>query len=258
MQIDWITVSAQIVNFLILVWLLHRFLYQPVIRAMDRREQRVAERLNNAEQREQQAQEQRLQYENKVQELSRQREAILLTAKEEAEQEKLKLLDQAREEVNEQRKHWQWQMEQEKQEFLSNLRHQGATAIQSIARKALSDLANVKLEEHIVEAFIQRLKSLDKESRKTFSDSSGPMRIATVFELDASDRGRITRAVHDYIAEGMDTEYTQSPELLCGIEMSSGARQLSWNLADYLNELAGRVEQAFAPVEAAPMESAQE
>ncbi len=49
MAIDWITVSAQIVNFLILVWLLKHFLYQPIIRAMDRREQRVSERLNEAQ-----------------------------------------------------------------------------------------------------------------------------------------------------------------------------------------------------------------
>ena len=44
MQIDWITVAAQIVNFLILVWLLQHFLYGPITRAMQRREQRIAER----------------------------------------------------------------------------------------------------------------------------------------------------------------------------------------------------------------------
>ena len=48
MAIDWVTVSAQIVNFLLLVWLLKRFLYQPVLSAMDRREQDIAERLGAA------------------------------------------------------------------------------------------------------------------------------------------------------------------------------------------------------------------
>ena len=55
MAIDWMTVSAQIVNFLLLVWLLKRFLYQPVLSAMDRREQDIAERLGAALDREQQA-----------------------------------------------------------------------------------------------------------------------------------------------------------------------------------------------------------
>jgi F-type H+-transporting ATPase subunit b len=66
MQIDWLTVIAQIVNFLILVWLLKRFLYHPVITAMDRREQRIAERLQLAEQREQAAIESRQDYENRI------------------------------------------------------------------------------------------------------------------------------------------------------------------------------------------------
>ena len=57
MQIDWFTVVAQIVNFLILVWLLKKFLYGPIIRAMDDRERRIASRLEEANARERQAQE---------------------------------------------------------------------------------------------------------------------------------------------------------------------------------------------------------
>ena len=49
MLIDWFTVSAQIVNFLILVWLLQRFLYRPILDAIDAREQRVAAALTKAE-----------------------------------------------------------------------------------------------------------------------------------------------------------------------------------------------------------------
>ena len=49
MLIDWFTVAAQAVNFLILVWLLKRFLYKPILGAMDAREQRIASRLRQAE-----------------------------------------------------------------------------------------------------------------------------------------------------------------------------------------------------------------
>jgi flagellar biosynthesis/type III secretory pathway M-ring protein FliF/YscJ len=48
MQIDWLTVAAQIVNFLVLVWLLQRFLYRPITRAMARREERIETRLSEA------------------------------------------------------------------------------------------------------------------------------------------------------------------------------------------------------------------
>ncbi|HQU90423.1 MAG TPA: F0F1 ATP synthase subunit B, partial [Denitromonas sp.] len=49
MLIDWFTVVAQLLNFLILVWLLKRFLYQPVLDAIDAREQRIAKELAQAD-----------------------------------------------------------------------------------------------------------------------------------------------------------------------------------------------------------------
>ena len=48
MLIDWFTVVAEIVNFLILLWLLKRFLYKPVLNAMDKREATIASRENEA------------------------------------------------------------------------------------------------------------------------------------------------------------------------------------------------------------------
>jgi len=43
-QIDWLTVAAQITNFLVLVWLLHRFLYQPITNAMEQRQAQIEKR----------------------------------------------------------------------------------------------------------------------------------------------------------------------------------------------------------------------
>jgi len=69
MQIDWFTVVAQIVNFLILVGLLKKFLYGPIIRAMDDRERRIASRLEEANARERQAQEEVQSYRQKREDL---------------------------------------------------------------------------------------------------------------------------------------------------------------------------------------------
>ena len=55
MLIDWFTVIAQVVNFLILVWLLKRFLYRPILDAIDDREQRIATKIASAEAKEHEA-----------------------------------------------------------------------------------------------------------------------------------------------------------------------------------------------------------
>lgn len=251
MQIDWITVSAQIVNFLVLVWLLKRLLYRPVMDAMDRREQRIADRLEQAKEREQQAGEAARQYRDKREELEQNCDAILDEAREKAEREKKQMLDDAREEVAATRASWQRQAGEEKAVFLQELRRQAADAIQSLARKALVDLADADLEERVVHAFIARLQSLDEESRRAMVQISEPVCIRSAFELDSAVRGRLTRAIHEQLADGAEVEYRQNPELLCGIELSSGGRQLSWNLADYMEDLNSRLDETFAPLQSA-------
>ena len=48
MSIDWITVIAQIANFLVLVWLLKRFLYRPILDGIDAREAEIARSMAEA------------------------------------------------------------------------------------------------------------------------------------------------------------------------------------------------------------------
>jgi F-type H+-transporting ATPase subunit b len=248
MEIDWITVSAQVVNFLILVYLLKRFLYAPVMRAMDRREQRIAERLNEAKNREQKANDEAQRFRDRSEDLERRRGELMAKAKEQAEAERQQMLDAARDEVGETRLQWQRQVELEKDEFLEALRKRTAEAVQDVARKALADLADARLEEQVAETFVNRLKALDKDTRKAFADSKAPVCVATSFELDSAVRGRLTRAIHEHLTSEAEVSYDQSPELLCGIELSTSGRRLSWSLADYLDQLGVRMEDAFATV----------
>lgn len=250
MQIDWITVSAQIINFLILVWLLKHFLYQPVINAMDRREQRITERLKEAQERESQAEEKIHHYQVKSEKLDGQREEILDKVKEEAEQHRKQMLDEARAQVGETREQWQRDANREKAEFLDNLQRQIVEAIESIARKALAELADDELEERLVQKFLTQLQTLDKDARRSMSQTNEPVRIASAFELDSSMRSRLTRAVHEHLANGIDVNYELSPDLLCGIELTSGGRRLSWNLANFTEELTNRIDEAFSPTAA--------
>ena len=49
MTIDWFTVGAQTLNFLLLVWLLKRYLYGPILKAIDDRETQTAKVINQAD-----------------------------------------------------------------------------------------------------------------------------------------------------------------------------------------------------------------
>ena len=84
MGIDWFTFFAQIINFLILVWLLKRFLYQPILHAIDAREKRIAAELADADAKKAEAQKERDEFQHKNEEFDQQRAALLRQATDEA------------------------------------------------------------------------------------------------------------------------------------------------------------------------------
>src|SRR5271154_4625833 len=96
MLIDWFTVGAQALNFLILVWLLKHFLYKPILRAIDAREKKIAAELGDADAKKAEAQKEHDEFQHKNEEFDQQRAALLTKAIDEAQAERQRLLDEAR------------------------------------------------------------------------------------------------------------------------------------------------------------------
>ena len=96
MLIDWFTVAAQVINFLILVWLLKRFLYKPVLNAIDEREKRIAAQLQDAEKKKAEALKEQADFQHKNEDIDHQRAALLADATNAAKTEREKLIAAAR------------------------------------------------------------------------------------------------------------------------------------------------------------------
>lgn len=237
MNIDWLTVIAQIVNFLVLVWLLRHFLYRPVIDAMDRREQRIADRLEEAQQREQTAEQKVQLYENKRIGLEQTREQRMQEAEAAAQEKRVVLLEQARDEIQRLRDQWQQQLLQEQQDYLKALRKTSVQAIQITGRRILGDLADTELEAQIIAVFIKRLKNMDDTKRRKLQNSDSMIHISSAFDLDVATQNRITQVIHEQLNESAEVEYSQSSDLLCGIVLKSDDYQVSWNMEDHLQML---------------------
>ena len=96
MLIDWFTVGAQALNFVILVWLMRRFLYKPILDAIDAREKKIAAELADAAAKKAEAKKERDEFQHKNEEFDQQRAALLSKATDEAKAERQRLLDEAR------------------------------------------------------------------------------------------------------------------------------------------------------------------
>jgi F-type H+-transporting ATPase subunit b len=245
MQIDWVTVAAQIVNFLILVALLKRFLYAPILDAMQQREQRIAAQLSQAEEREVMARASEADYRDKVQELERERETIRSRTRTEAEQDRHRLLREARDAVDETRQQWQQQVQQEKVDFLDALRERTGDVVQDIARRALGDLADRRLEAQIVDTFVARLETMEPARRPAPTSAGEHIQVTTAFELDDDCRDRLTDAIRRLVHGDAEIDYRRAGTLLCGIELTAGGRRIGFSLGDHLDQIRENLDQAL-------------
>jgi F-type H+-transporting ATPase subunit b len=239
-QIDWLTVGAQIVNFLILVFLLKRFLYAPVIDAMARREQRIADRLAEAREREATAAGKVEEYNEKVDALARERKDLLVAAQKSAEQERRERLEAARAEIENLEKRWRADLAREQEEFFIDMRQALARAAEEIARRALVDLVDERLESRLVEALIGKLADVDSEDLAALA-SDGEIRVVTSSDLGDREKDALATALQARLARTLPIRWETSSELVCGIRLVGGGHRLGWSLVDYFEPMEKRI-----------------
>ena len=245
MLIDWFTVVAQVVNFVILVWLLKRFLYQPILDAIDAREQRIALSLADAAAKEAEARTERDAFRSKNEAFDQQRAARLSEAIDEAKTERQRLLDEARQAADGLRAKRQEALQREQQSLYDEIARRTRAEVFAIARKALTDLAGTSLEERMSEVFADRLRALDDEARqglaRSLKTSTDPLRVRSAFELTSEQRAAIRTALNETLAADIQVRFDTAPDVISGIELTTDGQKVAWSIADYLASLENSV-----------------
>ncbi|HEX7972158.1 MAG TPA: F0F1 ATP synthase subunit B [Thiobacillus sp.] len=246
MLIDWFTVIAQAVNFLILVGLLKRFLYRPILDAIDAREKRIALALADADAKRAEAEKERDAFQHRNAEFDRQRDALWSQATGEAKAERLRLLDAARQASDSLRARQQEALIRERQGLDEALARRTREEVLAIARKVLADLAGATLEERMTDVFLRRLRELDDAAlaglKSAFEASSGPLLVRTAFALSPPHRAAIETALRETLGGKMQVRFETAPDLVSGIEIGSNGHKVAWSVADYLASLGKAVD----------------
>lgn len=250
MTIDWFTFIAQIVNFLILLALLWRFLYRPIVRAMDEREATITARMEETRQQRQQAEEEARAYGRQRAELDGRREELLTQAQEESERRRKELLAEARRQAEQMKTKWFGAVEQQIDSFLKDLRRRCGEQVCAAARRVLEELAHADLEQRVLAVFVERIRDLSesdsRQLREGAAASDGGVEVCSAFDISGEQGERISSAVAGQLGHDADIRFANSSGLICGIELRAGSWKLAWNVDAYLKGLEESVAAALA------------
>jgi F-type H+-transporting ATPase subunit b len=241
MPIDWFTVIAQAINFLILVWLLKRFLYKPILHAIDEREKGIAAQLAQAEAKTAEAQKERDDFQQKNETFDQQRAALVKKATDDAQAERQRLLDEARKDADLLRAKRQEALRDEQRNLSQEIVRWTQKQVFAVSRKALADLAGTSLEERMGAVFVSRLRALTGAAKEQLAAalkaSKHPARVGSAFDLPPAQRNAIESAVKEIFGAETQIQFETAPELVSGIELSASGQKVAWSIADYLSTL---------------------
>ena len=246
MLIDWFTVGAQALNFLVLVWVLKHFLYKPILDAIAAREKGIAAKLADADAKTKEAQKQHDDFEGKNKAFDEQRAGLLSKATDEAKTEHDRLFVEARKEADGFRDTQAAALKSDQARLSKEISQTAGKEVFAIARKALADLATDSLEERIGAVFTRRLGQMDGKSKDTLGaalrGSKDPAVVQSAFEMPAEQRATIQNALNETFSAEVRIRFEAAPDRICGIELTSDGQKIGWNIAEYLTSLDRKVD----------------
>jgi F-type H+-transporting ATPase subunit b len=243
MLIDWFTVVAQIVNFLVLVALLKRFLWGRLVAAIDNREKRVAGQLAEAESKNQDAGRQMDQARALTEQIEKRRPAMLIEAKREADEQRKEMVQQARQEVQRIEAKWREDLEREQAAFLDELRRRSATEMLAVIRRALADLACADIQHCATEVFLEKLRTLDAAALRDLAAKE--LVVLTADELGEESQRRVRDTLERQLGPLLQLKFERTQSFAWGIELRGKGRRIGWNSDTYIESLEENLREAL-------------
>ena len=239
MLIDWFTVGAQLLNFVILIWLMKRFLYHPILNAIEAREKNIALELKNVDDKEVQAQNKKNEFQKKNDDFDQNRLELFNKLNEEIKIERQRQLEGVRQDANTLRIKRQKSLESNTAIFYNSIKHKTEKEVFEITRKVITDLSTTSLEKSIFEKFILRLKDLPTKEKKDFIDSTKSENIflRTYFKLSDNQQISIQKTINEAFLSNLNLQFETVPEIIGGIELVTNGLKISWSISDYLKSM---------------------
>src|SRR5664279_6444581 len=186
-------------NSFVLVWLLRRFLYKPVLKAIDERENKIAAELKDAKAKETEAKKEQSEFLKKNEKFDQQKKKLMDNVIAETNEEREKLLEEARNEAAALRSKLEKSLDAMQENLEHDIAQKTKEEVFAITRKTLKDLASMSLEEQSVNIFVNRLKELKNEEKKKLIDAfksgsdlpagrQGSILVQTAFDLPSKQQ----------------------------------------------------------------------
>lgn len=248
MDFDWSTFFLEIINFLILVWILKRFLYHPILGVVARRRAGIEKAMADAKRIEAEAGELKQQSLRELAQWEEEKEAAQARLREELAAERERLMAELETSIAKERERRRVLDERHQRDFQRTVEEHGIAQGAAFAARLLSRMATPELEARLYALLLEDLRGLRAEDKRAVADAAVmpglQLKVQSAFALDAARRAELAQALAEVAGNTLPVEYGENPELLAGFQVSIGPWILYANLRDELKFFSGALRHA--------------
>jgi len=243
MQIDWWTLALQAINFLVLVWLLWRFLFKPVREVIEKRKALAEVAFADAAKAKEEAQAARQRFEDDRAALARERQEMLNKALEDLEAERAKMIEEARREADQLMAAARTAIAEEREAALGALREQVVELAGDLASSLLRNSGSQALNDVFLEQVEKQLENLPEDERdrlqKDLAAAGTRLTVVTATALASQDQDRWRQRLGAGLGQAEKTDFAVDSGIIGGAELRFPHAVLKFTWADQLAKAKG-------------------
>jgi len=247
-EFDWTTFTLEIINFLILVWILKRFLYRPILDVIARRRDGIEKTLADARRIETEAIEIKQQNERHLAEWGVEKDAAQAGLLGELAAERARRMAALEAEISEERERRRVLDQRHQHDFERTVEEQGIAQGAAFSARLLARVAGPELEAQLYAMLLEDLRNMRAEDRRAVAEAAAApglqIKVQSAFSLDEVKRAGLTRALAELAGKTLPIEFRENTELLAGFQVNLGPWVLHANLRDELKFFSGALRYA--------------
>lgn len=247
MEFSWSTFLLEIINFLVLVWILKQFLFKPVMAVVTRRRTSIEEQLAEAQRVHDESTALKKEYDSCLADWGHECQLARTELMKELNAERTAKLTQLKETLAQEREKAQVAVSRQRTEATRKIEYQALQQSAQFATSLLRKASGPELETRLLDILLNDLSTLSSENtaalRLQWGESPEAITIASAYPLPENKRQELERVLATITRLSLPVHYHRNTELIAGLSITIGAWRLHANIRD---DLKGFVEFAHA------------
>ena len=243
MQIDTTSFILQLVNFAVLVWILHRFLYRPVLAAIDRRRVAIDKTMSDAKSVREEAERLRGQFEGRLADWERERVKARSALEAELAALRARGLADAAQAAERERDRLAALQAKREADWKRETEQRALDQAAAFAARLLERIADHALDERLVEVFAEDLAGWPPEKIDPLAEAAraagGHVSVLSARALPEAARARLAQTLSERLRIECRPEYAVDEALVAGVSIAVGPWVLQADLRDELRVFSG-------------------